>query len=135
GHGAGNLQDLIRTNLTAQFGMSRGYTHFHNVFLNTMVEGGLAAVATLIAMIAVPLTVAFRVLSAPSQETERFGAVLLLLILTMFLMTGLTNLVLRHDIMDSVFLIFTVVGLFMAAGRPVRSIAEQDPGAHTASGR
>lgn len=137
GHGAGNLQELIRTNLTVQYDMSRGYTHFHNVFLNTLVEGGLAAVATLIAMIAVPLTVAFRVLSAPAQETEHFGAMLLLLILTMFVITGLTNLVLRHDIMDSVFLIFTVVGLFLAAGRPVPSIAAREPdsAAQPSSGR
>jgi O-antigen ligase len=42
----------------------------------------------------------------------------------MFLITGLTNLAIRHDIMDAVFMIFLVVGLYLAIGTSARSRAD-----------
>ena len=133
GYGAGELQTLIHQRLTAQYGITSGFSHFHNVFLNTLVEGGLVALVALLAMIAVPSVTALQVLSAPASEAERFGATLLLLILSMFLITGMTNLVLRHDIMDAVLMICLVVGLYLAAGSSARSIADiAEPQAETA---
>jgi O-antigen ligase len=124
GYGAGKLPELISYHLISQYNISEDFGHFHNVFLNTLVEGGVLAFLGLVAMIVIPLHAAFRVLTGPSGEAERFGAAVLVLLFTMFLITGLTNLAIRHDIMDAVFMIFLVVGLYLAIGTSARSRAD-----------
>jgi O-antigen ligase len=126
GHGAGSIERLIEENMQADYGLARSFGHFHNVFLNTLVEGGLLGLAALSAMLAVPAIVAIKVLSAPSQQHERFGATMLLLILAHFAVSGFTNLVLRHDIMDAIFMVFVVSGLYLAAGRTPVFHAQQN---------
>jgi O-antigen ligase len=126
GHGAGNLSGLIRQELLSEYGISRGFSHFHNVFINTAVEGGVVALAALLAAICLPVVIALRTLFRSDVETERFGATLLLLYFSMFVIAGMTNLVLRHDIMDAMFMISLITGLLLVVERP--AAAPTEPG-------
>lgn len=116
GHGAGNTRELLNLRVMEGFGMDLHFSHFHNVFVTTLVEGGLLALAGLLAMIAVPVYTAVRALSRTDRETVRFGATLLLVFFAMFVITGMTNIVLHHDIMDAVFMCCLAVGLFLTVG-------------------
>lgn len=124
GYGAGNVRQLINLGLEENYDISVHYTHFHNIFVNTLVAGGLAGLAGLILMIAVPLRTALRTLLRSECDSARFGASLLLVFFSMFLMTGMTNIVLHHDVMDAVFMCFLAVGLFLATGDNVEAAAE-----------
>jgi O-antigen ligase len=117
GHGAGSIRTLIQQTTAENYGISLGYTHFHNVFINTLVEGGILALFGLIMMIVIPVHTAFSVLRHSVAEAPRFGATLLLVFFSMFVITGTSNIVLHHDIMDAVFMCFLAVGLFLAVER------------------
>lgn len=113
GHGAGNIRDLIASSLLQNYGAGSSFSHFHNVFVNTLVEGGLIATFGLLLMICLPVFTAVRALLRQPDGAARFGATLLLVYFSMFLVTGSTNVVLHHDIMDAVFMCFLAVGLFL----------------------
>lgn len=114
GYGAGNVSALMQKFTAENYGISLGYSHFHNVFVNTLVEGGLLALAGLLTMIVVPVYTAFGVLRRAAAAPPRFGAALLLVFFSMFVIAGSSNIVLHHDIMDAVFMCFLAVGLFLA---------------------
>lgn len=114
GHGAGNIRLLLSGGLAQGYGLDIGFSHFHNVFINTMVEGGLFGLVGLVAMIVLPVLVALGVLLRSPAPAARFGATLLLVFFSMFCIAGMTNIVLHHDIMDAVFMCFLAVGLFLA---------------------
>lgn len=127
GHGAADLPVLLNQRLQDLYGVWRDYGHFHNLFINTLVEGGLAGLLPLLAAIAIPLHAAGRVLLRSANAEERFGASLLVVFFSMFVLMGMTNLVLRHDIMDAVFMIFLAVGLYLAVGTSEAEAAEGSP--------
>lgn len=129
GHGAADLPLLINRHLQDEFGITLHFTHFHNVFLTTLVEGGVLGLAALLAMIAIPVVIALRVLAQATLEVERFGATLLLIFFSMFLTSGMVNTVLRHDIMDAVFMAFLAVGLYLSAGTSLPEKPDAPPAA------
>lgn len=125
GHGAGNIRELIAFNLLLNYGAGSGFTHFHNVFVNTLVEGGLIGLLGLVSMISFPVLAALRVLRHQPDGAARFGATLLLVYFSLFLITGSTNIVLHHDIMDAVFMCFLAVGLFLTLEDTVPEAGQQ----------
>ena len=116
GHGAGNIRALLSGGLAQSHGLAVGFGHFHNIFINTLVEGGLFGLVGLVATIVLPVLIALRVLARSPGSAARFGATLLLVFFSMFVIAGMTNIVLHHDIMDAVFMCFLAVGLFLAIG-------------------
>lgn len=126
GYGAGNIRELIDTSLFQNYGTGSRFSHFHNVFVNTLVEGGLVAMFGLALMICIPVFTAVRTLLHQPDGAARFGATLLLVYFSMFLITGSTNVVLHHDIMDAIFMCFLTVGLFL-------TLQDTAPGAQTGS--
>jgi O-antigen ligase len=116
GHGAGNIRALLGSGLGQAHGLDVAFSHFHNVFINTMVEGGLAGLVGLVAMIMLPVLIALDTLARAPAPAARFGATLLLVFFSMFVIAGMTNIVLHHDILDAVFMCYLAVGLFLATG-------------------
>ena len=113
GHGAGNIRALISQHLGTNYDLTVGFSHFHNIVVNTLVEGGVMALVGLVLMIALPILAALRVLMRGPDRAARFGATLIFVYFSMFVVTGMTNIVLHHDIMDAVFMCFLAVGLFL----------------------
>ncbi len=116
GHGMQNISTLIRERMEQNFGLEVGFTHFHNGFLTILVEGGIVAGLAIIAMFALITVIAVRSLAKAGDRLERLGGVVLLILAAVYAGGGSVNLIFGHDILDTVFMIFLIIGLFLARG-------------------
>ena len=105
GHGVqGRMQALYP--YLAQDGLQiRDFTHPHNAYLAFAVDGGLLVLTALVALLVVPAAVAWR---APRDEAFRQRLFLALVVATAYAGIGLTQIMFKHDILDS-FYIFTAI--------------------------
>lgn len=116
GHGVQRTFALTSQYLGADYGVDRGFTHFHNGFLNSFVEGGVFAGLSVVAIFAAILVIAVRGLKNERAPATRFGATLLVIVFATYAGAGSLNLIFGHDIMDSVFMVVLITGLYLAAG-------------------
>lgn len=117
GHGLHEVRSLIETSLAEGYGVSRHFSHFHNGFLTTMVQSGLFGTVSLVAIFVIAIGSGVRTLLRSHDETERFGAAILVIFTTTYLIGGSTNILVGHDIIDVMFMIFLIVGAFLSSGR------------------
>ncbi|CAN7420415.1 O-antigen ligase family protein [Mesorhizobium sp. LjNodule214] len=117
GHGIAASRDLMHQGFQDQFGMDRGFSHFHNGFLTAMVEAGILGAITLAAIFVVAARNAARVLRISTDPMERFGATMIVVTLITYLIGGLTGILVGHDILDSTLMVFLVCGTYLASGR------------------
>jgi O-antigen ligase len=117
GHGVGATQFLIRQGFRDQFGMDAGFNHFHNGFLTALVQAGLLGAVTLAAIFVVAATNATMVLRNSTDPIERFGATMIVIVVITYLTSGMTGILVGHDILDSVLMVFLVSGTYLACGR------------------
>ena len=71
---------------------------------------GIGAMFALIAFLAV------RSLNHGRDRMARLGGTLLLMLVVVYAGGGSVNLVFGHDILDTVFMMFVIIGLFLAQG-------------------
>ncbi|WP_404933399.1 O-antigen ligase family protein [Nitratireductor sp. L15S-10] len=116
GHGMQNVTALIHQRLLDDFGLKVGFTHFHNGFLTIFVESGIVAGCAIIAMFALIAFLAVRSLNHGRDRMARLGGTLLLMLVVVYAGGGSVNLVFGHDILDTVFMMFVIIGLFLAQG-------------------
>ncbi|WP_295814178.1 O-antigen ligase family protein [uncultured Nitratireductor sp.] len=116
GHGMQNSSTLIKELLQRDFGLEVGFTHFHNGFLTIFVEAGIVAGCAIIAMFALISVIAVRSLANREDPLARLGGALLLMLAVVYAGGGSVNLIFGHDILDTVFMVFLIVGLFLAQG-------------------
>ncbi|WP_025030839.1 O-antigen ligase family protein [Nitratireductor aquibiodomus] len=116
GHGMQNVSTLIREGVEQNFGIQVGFTHFHNGFLTILVEGGIVAGLAIIAMFGLITVIAVRSLAKAGDRLERLGGAVLLMLAAVYAGGGTVNLIFGHDILDTVFMIFLIIGLFLARG-------------------
>lgn len=116
GNGPQNTRAIIRENLAENFGIGRSFTHFHNGFLTLLVESGILGGGAVIAVFLLAAWMALRNLRAASDENARFGAMLLLTLVVTYGVSGSVNIVLGHDIIDTVFMVSLIVGTYLASG-------------------
>lgn len=119
GHGMQNTKPLVNTVIKGETNLDYVYTHFHNGFLTIAVESGMFAVTLLLAVFAVAFYTALKALRSSSVEA-RFGAALLLGLVVNYVVGGSFNLVLGHDVIDSVFMIFLIMGTWLACGSDLK---------------
>ncbi|WP_244482701.1 O-antigen ligase [Mesorhizobium sp. Root102] len=117
GHGVGATQLLIKQGFHDQFAMDAGFNHFHNGFLTALVQAGILGAATLAAIFVVAAGNAARVLRNSSDPVERFGATMIVIVVITYLTAGMTGILVGHDILDSVLMVFLVCGTYLASGR------------------
>jgi O-antigen ligase len=91
------------------------YTHFHNAALNELVRAGLVGLAALAAMFAVPFALCRR---RAESETARAGFAILCGMQTSYLISGLTGIMIGHDILDAVFIATTVFAIYLCSEDP-----------------
>ncbi|MCT7375653.1 O-antigen ligase family protein [Chelativorans salis] len=116
GNGPHHTRQLIENGLADDFDLSARFTHFHNGFLTLLVETGLIGGGAVIMLFLLVAWVAIRTLATSREETARFGAIVLLIFFLNYTLGGSFNLILGHDIIDTMFMIFLIAGLFLARG-------------------
>lgn len=117
GHGVGASQLLIKQGFHDQFAMDTGFNHFHNGFLTALVQAGILGAITLAAIFVFAAGNAVRVLRNSSDPVERFGATMIVIVVITYLTAGMTGILIGHDILDSVLMVFLVCGTYLASGR------------------
>jgi O-antigen ligase len=117
GHGIAASRALMQQGFHDQFGMTRDFSHFHNGFLTALVEAGILGAVTLAAIFVVAARNAARVLRGSADPIERFGATMIVVTVITYLTAGLTGILVGHDILDSVLMVFLVSGTYLASGR------------------
>ncbi|UVK44433.1 O-antigen ligase family protein [Mesorhizobium sp. AR07] len=127
GHGVGATQLLIKQGFHDQFAMDAGFNHFHNGFLTALVQAGILGAVTLAAIFVVAAGNAARVLRNSNDPVERFGATMIVIVVITYLTAGMTGILIGHDILDSVLMVFLVCGTYLASGRQVPLTGEQAP--------
>ncbi|UCI18495.1 O-antigen ligase family protein [Mesorhizobium sp. B2-1-8] len=125
GHGVGATRLLIKQGFQDQFGMDEGFNHFHNGFLTALVQAGILGAVTLAAIFVVAARNAARVLRDSTDPIERFGATMIVAVVITYLTAGMTGILIGHDILDSVFMVFLVSGTYLACGRQVALVEGQ----------
>ncbi|MFB9983406.1 O-antigen ligase family protein [Mesorhizobium kowhaii] len=125
GHGAGASQLLIKQGFHDQFAMDTGFSHFHNGFLTALVQAGILGAVTLAAIFVVAAGNAAWVLRNSSDPVERFGATMIVIVVITYLTAGMTGILIGHDILDSVLMVFLVCGTYLACGRQAPLVEEQ----------
>ncbi|WP_246225853.1 O-antigen ligase family protein [Chelativorans xinjiangense] len=116
GNGPHHTRQLIEDGLADDFDLRAQFTHFHNGFLTLLVETGLIGGGAVIALFLLVAWVTVRTLATSSEETARFGAMILLVFFLNYALGGSFNLVMGHDIIDAMFMIFLITGLLLASG-------------------
>lgn len=119
GHGQASTPSFISEAFRTRYALDQSYTHFHNGFLTIAVEAGLLGVAAALAVFVLLLWTAISALRERNDPVERFGASMLLVVGCTYLIVGSANLMLGHDILDTVFLSTLALGTYLASGRPM----------------
>lgn len=81
------------------------FTHPHNGFLTFAVDGGLIVLVSLLAMLAMPVVVAWK---APRDGRHRRRLFLALMLVCAYAGIAMTQILFKHDIMDS-FFVYTAI--------------------------
>ncbi|MET3591654.1 O-antigen ligase [Mesorhizobium shonense] len=127
GHGISASRALTKQGFKERFGGNQGFNHFHNGFLTAVVEACLVGALALAAIFVVALWNATRVLRFSADPLERFGATMIVITVIIYLVGGLTGILVGHDILDSTLMIFLVSGTYLACGRTVSPIGVGSP--------
>lgn len=121
GYGLGATRQLIETGFKEKHDLDLSFSHFHNGYLTTMVEAGIVGLVSLLAILVAAATNAVRTLRASVDPVEIFGAAMLIILVATYAITALANKILGHDIQDTVFMIFLIVGTHLASGTSMPS--------------
>ena len=113
GYGVQNRMSAIKPFLIRDGVPVQSFTHAHNAFLSFALDGGILVVAALLAVLAVPVVISCR---ASRDENYRQRLFLALAVSLIYFTAGMTQIMFKHDIMDS-FFIFTAI--LISASIPV----------------
>ena len=116
GHGPQATKALIKDGFE-KVGVEATYTHFHNGFLTAWVETGILGVLSLAAVFVVAACLGVRTLATTATSAEaRLGAVILIAVATTYVVSGLTGILVGHDILDAMLMAYLASGIYLAAG-------------------
>lgn len=104
GYGVQNRMDVLMP-LMAKEGIVL-FSHAHNGFLTFSLDGGIVVLAALIVMVCAPVAVALR---APRDAAYRLRLFMALTVTGAYVLCGMSQIMFKHDIMDSFFILFAIV--------------------------
>jgi len=117
GHGRQFAAEEMGRRLIEIYGIDRSFTHFHNFLLQSLVQSGILGTVSLLSLLGYGFWLAFKTLKISDNNEQRFGAALILIVLVTYVGAGTTNIMFGHDILDAVFMICMVPGIYLALGR------------------
>ena len=115
GHGPQATKALVKDGFE-KVGADATYTHFHNGFLTAWVETGILGVLSLAAVFVVAAYLGVRTLATTAAPEARLGAVILIAVTTTYVVSGLTGILVGHDILDAMLMAYLASGIYLAAG-------------------
>src|SRR5690606_36725490 len=96
GHGPQATKPLISEGFE-EVGLDVNYSHFHNGFLNAWIEAGAIGALSLLAIFVVALYLAARVLARTDAADARLGAIMLIVVSAIYVVSGMTGVLVGHD--------------------------------------
>ncbi|MCK9552900.1 O-antigen ligase family protein [Aquamicrobium sp.] len=115
GYGLQNRMGALTPTLILDGNLVRGFTHAHNGFLTFALDGGVLALSAVIAVLLVPVYIAW---NAPRDTNYRLRLFAALIVTSSYALCGMTQIMFKHDIMDSFFVFFSML---IAASIPDKS--------------
>lgn len=115
GYGIQNRMAALTPTLVLDGNLVRGFTHAHNGFLTFALDGGVLALSAVIAVLLVPVYIAW---NAPRDASYRLRLFAALIVTSSYTLCGMTQIMFKHDIMDSFFVFFSML---IAASIPDKS--------------
>lgn len=115
GHGIQNRMASLVPELSKDDLPIRGFTHAHNGFLSFALDGGILTLTALVAVLCVPVFIAWR---APRDSSYRARLFLALIVSISYAVSGITQIMFKHDIMDA---FFVFCAILIAASIPAGS--------------
>ncbi|MDH4992804.1 O-antigen ligase family protein [Aquamicrobium lusatiense] len=115
GYGIQNRMAALTPTLIMDGNLVRGFTHAHNGFLTFALDGGVLALSAVIAVLLVPVYIAWNASRDASYRLRLFAA---LIVTSSYALCGMTQIMFKHDIMDSFFVFFSML---IAASIPDKS--------------
>ena len=115
GYGIQNRMAALTPTLIMDGNLVRGFTHAHNGFLTFALDGGVLALSAVIAVMLVPVYIAW---NAPRDASYRLRLFAALIVTSSYALCGMTQIMFKHDIMDSFFVFFSML---IAASIPEKS--------------
>lgn len=106
GYGIQNRMDALVPTLMLDGNVIKGFTHAHNSVLTFMLDGGILVLSAVIGMLCIPIVLAWRAPRDSSYRTRLFAAVI---VSGSYALCGLTQIMFKHDIMDSFFVFFSIL--------------------------
>lgn len=105
GYGIQNRMDVLFQSLPDAVNIGT-FTHAHNGFLSVALDGGILGLAGLVAMLLVPVAICWH---APQDENYRLRLFMAVSVTGAYALCGLTQIMFKHDIMDSFFIFCSIV--------------------------
>ena len=112
GHGIQNRMASLVPELSKDGLPIADFTHTHNGFLSFAIDGGILTLAALVAVLCVPVFIAWKAPRDPKYRTRLFLA---LIVSIAYAVSGMTQIMFKHDIMDA---FFVFCALLIAASVP-----------------
>lgn len=113
GQGPGNSAKLMAVKTKEISGVELGYTHYHNAAITELVRSGIVGLAALASLFIVPFSFCLR---AKKDNAAMAGFFVLCSVQSAYLLSGLTGIMLGHDILDSVYITAVTFSLYMVFG-------------------
>ncbi|AKI02649.1 lipid A core-O-antigen ligase-like enyme [Hoeflea sp. IMCC20628] len=120
GYGPGNEREEIAKKTLEAEGVAITFSHAHNAFLNAALRAGVLGLLALCGVVIVPFVMAWR---AERDDVGQAGFFTLCGILAVYMCSGLTGLMLGHDIHDAVYIAAVCYSLYLVFGREEKGSA------------
>lgn len=121
GYGIHMTSTLVHDYLAAGFGVNVDYSHFHNGYLTILVQSGIVGLACVLGVLVTAGRCAIGAIRKGCGGHEKLGAAILLLLVVTYGLSGLTNKLLGHDILDTMLMVYLVIGLYLSQGSSIAS--------------
>jgi O-antigen ligase len=115
GHGPQATKPLIHEGFK-KVGLDAEFSHFHNGFLNAWVEAGAVGALSLAVLFVTALYLGVGTLARTEDPYARLGAIMLIVVSATYAVSGMTGILVGHDIMDAMLVTYLAVGAYLAAG-------------------
>jgi O-antigen ligase len=123
GQGPGNSANLMAVETREISGVELGYTHYHNAVITELVRSGIVGLAALAGLFIVPFSFCLR---AKKDDAAMAGFFILCCVQSAYLLSGLTGIMLGHDILDSVYITAVTFSLYMVFGREPAKLGSEE---------
>ena len=106
GYGIQNRMSALLPTLMMDGNLIHGFTHAHNGFLSFALDGGVLVLSAVIAVLVVPVYIAW---NAPRDRNYRLRLFAALIVTSSYALCGMTQIMFKHDVMDSFFVFFSML--------------------------